>query len=166
MIQYIIHLTYLERISDQSDSNLFLGYSLLDILGLDSLEAVVGGVEGGQEKPHKWVDRPRHLGKGLVLSNEMQNEYHVIHKMWVWNQVGMRLDLQVSWGINNTLCRQVPRLPASGLVKLTTLYGANIKAERLVSAMFIQRSSNTIWGSCGLSISCVYKHPAPFPPRS
>ena len=63
MIQYIIHLTYLEWIScDQSDCNiLFLGYSLLDVLGLDSLEAVVGGVEGGQEEPHKRVDRARHL---------------------------------------------------------------------------------------------------------
>ena len=54
MIQYIIHLTYLEWISsDKSDSNLFLGYSLLDVLGLDSLKTVVGGVEGGQEEPHK-----------------------------------------------------------------------------------------------------------------
>ena len=41
----------------------FSEYSLLDILGLDSLEAVVGRVEGGEEKPHKRVDRPRHLGK-------------------------------------------------------------------------------------------------------
>ena len=62
MIQYIIHLTYLEWISsDKSDTNLFLGYSLLDVLGLDSLEAVVGWVEGGQEEPHKRVDRAGHL---------------------------------------------------------------------------------------------------------
>ena len=38
-------------------------YSLLDVLGLDSLEAVVGGVESGQEEPHKGVDGPRHLKK-------------------------------------------------------------------------------------------------------
>ena len=41
----------------------FSEYSLLDIFGLDSLEAVVGGVEGRQEQPHERVDWPRHLGK-------------------------------------------------------------------------------------------------------
>ena len=103
MIQYIIHLTYLEWISsDKSDSNLFLGYSLLDVLGLDSLEAVVGGVEGSQEEPHKRVDWARHLRSeirdqtyeqierfGIIYTPtlifdypmKMQEEYYVIHGM-------------------------------------------------------------------------------------
>ena len=41
----------------------FSEYSLLDIFGLDRLEAVVGRVEGRQEEPHERVDWPRHLGK-------------------------------------------------------------------------------------------------------
>ena len=35
--------------------------SLLDVLGLDGLEAVVGRVEGGKEEPDKGVDRTGHL---------------------------------------------------------------------------------------------------------
>ena len=86
MIQYIIHFTYLEWIScDQSDSNLFPGYSLLDVLGLDGLEAVVGRVEGGKEKPDKGVDRTGHLemrgnvrfGQNITLEHvyELYNTY-------------------------------------------------------------------------------------------
>lgn len=54
----------------------FSEYSLLDILGLDRLEAVVGGVEGGQEQPHKRVDWPRHLGK--VQNERLDLKYAAI----------------------------------------------------------------------------------------
>ena len=68
----------------------FSEYSLLDILGLDRLEAVVGGVEGGKEEPHKRVDRPRHLGKErnerfdlkptfIELEHYHYTPHHIIH---------------------------------------------------------------------------------------
>ena len=57
--------------------------SLLDVLGLDGLEAVVGRVEGGKEQSDKGVDRTGHLEmKGNIRFGQNITLEHVyeLHK--------------------------------------------------------------------------------------